>query len=233
MEPRMVKKEAVKLAGFVLKTTTKDGENKREIPKFWQAYMTDGRMEKLHGESFIRKSGLIPRSSAPAQIRQCLQKFGIKPDGILNFLSNEPPIKLTQRLRYRQASLLRLAPRRLIKSHAEFGVCFFEDPENGELVYVIGVEAKEGHDIPGGYHVCTIPEALYAVFTTPPADESNFTSSIQETWTYIYSEWFSNSGYEFDRNGLGFEFYDERCMVKTGKVIDIYIPVVKKSGIEN
>jgi hypothetical protein len=42
--------------------------------------------------------------SAPAQIRQCLQKFGIKPDGIINFLSNEPPIKLTQRLRYRGTS---------------------------------------------------------------------------------------------------------------------------------
>jgi hypothetical protein len=29
-----------------------------------------------------------------------LQKFGIKPDGIINFLSNEPPFELTQRLRY-------------------------------------------------------------------------------------------------------------------------------------
>ncbi|MDR2766841.1 MAG: hypothetical protein LBB82_00780, partial [Treponema sp.] len=32
-----------------------------------------------------------------------LQKFGIKPDGIINFLSNEPPFKPTQRLRYRGA----------------------------------------------------------------------------------------------------------------------------------
>jgi hypothetical protein len=42
-------------------------------------------------KSVIRESGLIPRSSAPAQIMQRLQKFGIKPDGIINFLSNEPP----------------------------------------------------------------------------------------------------------------------------------------------
>jgi uncharacterized protein (DUF4415 family) len=44
---------------------------------------------------------------APAQIPQRLQRFGIKPDGIINFLSNEPPFKLTQRLRYRQTSLFR------------------------------------------------------------------------------------------------------------------------------
>jgi AraC family transcriptional regulator len=36
------------------------------------------------------------------------------------------------------------------------------------------------------------------------------------------------SGYEFDSNGLDFELYDERCMDKTGKVIAIYILVVKK-----
>jgi AraC family transcriptional regulator len=168
MEARMLKKEAVALAGFALTTRTKDGENKREIPKFWQAYMTEGRMEKLHGESFV-------------------------------------------------------------KSHSEYGACFFENPENGEFVYVIGVEVKEGHDIPEGYYICTVPEALYAVFTTPPADESNFSSAIQGSWDYIYSEWFPNSGYEFDRNGVDFELYDERSMAKTGKVIDIYLPVVKKA----
>jgi hypothetical protein len=42
-------------------------------------------------KAFIRGSGLIPRSSAPAQIMQRLQKFGIKPDGIINFLTTEPP----------------------------------------------------------------------------------------------------------------------------------------------
>jgi AraC family transcriptional regulator len=167
MEPKMVKKESVKLAGFALKTTTKDGENYREIPKFWQEYLADGRCEKLHGESFL-------------------------------------------------------------ENHAEYGACFPINMETGEIVYVIGVEVKEDRDVPDGYHACTIPEALYAVFTTPSADESNFASSIQGTWNNIYSEWFPNSGYEFDSNGVDFELYDERCMAKTGKVIDIYIPVVKK-----
>ena len=40
---------------------------------------------------------------APAQIMRRLQRFGIKPDGIIIFLSNEPPFKPAQRLRYRGA----------------------------------------------------------------------------------------------------------------------------------
>jgi AraC family transcriptional regulator len=167
MEPKMLKKEAVKLAGFALNTRTKGGENKKAIPQFWTDYLSDGRMQKLHGESFL-------------------------------------------------------------KSHAEYGACFPENPENGEFAYVIGVEVKEGYDIPDGYHVCTIPGALFAVFSSPPADESNFSPAIQGTWDYIMSEWFPNSGYEFDGNGVDYELYDERCKGKTGKVCDIYIPVVKK-----
>jgi AraC family transcriptional regulator len=163
MEPKTLKREAVKLAGFALKTRTKDGENKREIPQFWREYLTDGRAKKLHGEPFL-------------------------------------------------------------KSHAEYGACFPKNSEDGEFVYVVGVEVKEGYDVPDGYHVCTLPGALYAVFTTPPVDEANFPPSIQGVWNYIYSEWFPNSGYEFDGNGIDFELYDERCM--TGKVCDIYIPVV-------
>jgi hypothetical protein len=42
-----------------------------------------------------------------------MQKIGIKPDRIINFLSNEPPFKLTRRLRYRA------------EAHFEIGVCGF------------------------------------------------------------------------------------------------------------
>ena len=37
---------------------------------------------------------------------------GIKPDGIINFLSNEPPFKPTQRLRYRSGPTVRALLRR-------------------------------------------------------------------------------------------------------------------------
>jgi len=167
MEPKMVRKAAIKLAGFVLKTRAKDGENMKSIPQFWQEYLSDGRMEKLHREAFI-------------------------------------------------------------KNHDEYGACFPENPGNGEFEYVIGVEVKEGHVIPKEYHACTIPEALFAVFSSPPSDDSGFSSAIQGTWKYIFSEWFPGSGYEFDGNGVDFELYDERCKSETGNVCDIYVPVVKK-----
>jgi len=166
-EPKMVKKPAIKIAGFANKTKTKKGEYFKAIPKFWHDYCTDGRQEKLHKELFL-------------------------------------------------------------KSHEEYGVCFPENPENGEFDYVIGLEVKEGHDIPKGYLVYTIPEALYAVFTTPPANEAKFISSVQGTWKYIFNEWFPKSGYEFTVNGVNFELYDERCMGNTNKIVDICIPVVKK-----
>ena len=167
MEPKMVKKPAIKLAGFSLKTRSTNGENFKAIPEFWNDYITGGRMEKLHKESFV-------------------------------------------------------------KSHDEYGACFPENPENGEFEYVIGVEIKEGHDIPEGYYACTIPEALYAVFSSPPADKPNFSPAIQGTWKYIFSEWFPSSGYEFAGGCVDYEFYDERCMNETGNVCDIYIPVCKK-----
>jgi len=167
MEPKMVKRPAVKLAGYAFKTNSKDGENLKAIPEFWKAYTTDGRMEKLHGEFFL-------------------------------------------------------------KNHAEYGACFPENPENGAFEYVIGVETQDGLTAPEDYHVCEVPGALYAVFSTPPADDSGFVAAIQGTWQYIFAEWFPQSGYEFAENGVDFELYDERRVGKTGKVCEIYIPVVKK-----
>jgi AraC family transcriptional regulator len=163
MEPKMVKKAAIKVAGFAIKTKAKNGENSKPIPKFWHDFCTDGRQEKLHKESFL-------------------------------------------------------------KNHDEFGVCFPENPENGEFEYVIGVEVKDNHSIPEGYHVCVIPEALYAVFSSPPADESNFVAAIQGTWKYIFSEWFPTSGYEYANNGIDFELYEEQRI----NGCDIYIPICKK-----
>ncbi|MDR2941749.1 MAG: GyrI-like domain-containing protein [Treponema sp.] len=166
MEPKMVKKTDVKLAGFVLKTNN-NGENKKAIPKFWQEYISSGKMRKLHGETFI-------------------------------------------------------------KNHAEYGVCFITNSETGDMEYVIGIEVKDGANVPAGYHTCTIPEALYAVFSTPPSDTAAFTAAIQGTWNFIYSEWFPKSGYEFDGMKCDYEFYDERDTGEKGNVCEIYIPVVKK-----
>lgn len=67
----------------------------------------------------------------------------------------------------------------------------------------------------------------YAVLSTPPSDATNFVAAIQETWNYIFNEWFHKSGYEYAPGCNDFELYDGRCMLDEGKICDIYIPVVK------
>jgi len=115
-----------------------------------------------------------------------------------------------------------------LKFHAEYGACFFKDNDEDKSVYLIGVEAKSKVNIPFEYDVYTIPEAIFAVFSTPPSNEDNFSSILKDTWKFIFSEWFPNSGYEFDDNSIAFELYDERSMSDTDKVCNIYIPIVNR-----
>ncbi len=167
MEPKIVTLPATLLAGYTIRSTNTEGNNNKEIPAFWQAYLSDGRMEALHDQPFV-------------------------------------------------------------KSHAEYGACFPCDAASGTFEYMIGVEAKEGAAIPEGFCARTMPAATYAVFTTPPTVRTQFTTAIQGTWRFIYSEWFGLSGYEFAPGCCDFELYDERCMDDNACVCDIYIPVIKK-----
>ena len=167
MEPKFETLPAIKLAGYALKTKNNEGENNKEIPAFWGEYLSDGRMEKLHGADFLLE-------------------------------------------------------------HAEYGACFSEDPENGEFIYVIGVKVREGAEIPAEFHKCELPPATYAVFSTPPANEENFSKNIQGTWQYIMNDWFPKSGYEYAAGCVDFELYGEKCMGENDKVCEIYLPVVKK-----
>ena len=166
MDPKFTTLNSVKLAGYMLKTNS-NGENIKEIPAFWTAYLTDGRAGRLHQADFI-------------------------------------------------------------KSHDEYGACFPEDPENGEFIYVIGVEVKDGVTIPKGFYVCELPAATYAVFSTPPCSKEEFSKNIQGTWQYIMNDWFPSSGYEYAAGCVDFEYYDKRCTEENNNVCDIYIPVVKR-----
>jgi len=174
MEPKMVKKMGIKLAGFAVKAKTKDGESNKEYAKLWQEYYTtEGRREKLHGEPFV-------------------------------------------------------------KSHLDYGASFPQDSEYSEIEHVVGVEVKDGYDIPKNYYVCTIPEAIYAVFSPPPAYMGDLGSSVYGTYKYIFSEWFPNSGYEFMENGIDFVLTDGSFPYdEPRKFFDVYIPVVKRTTDTN
>jgi AraC family transcriptional regulator len=43
-----------RLAGLVCNTTTRYGENYRDIPRFWMDYLDSGSMKNLHGETFVK-----------------------------------------------------------------------------------------------------------------------------------------------------------------------------------
>ena len=53
MTPKIVEKEAFKVAGYSIGTRNVDGENNNDIPAFWRAYSSDGRADKLHDSAFI------------------------------------------------------------------------------------------------------------------------------------------------------------------------------------
>ncbi|WP_334077434.1 AraC family transcriptional regulator [Paenibacillus sanfengchensis] len=105
----------------------------------------------------------------------------------------------------------------------ELGLCTAYE-EDGSFHYIIGFEVEETTQLPDGMFEYRVPEAQYAIFTTPPANEEEFIESIQQTWNKIFAEWFQSSGYE-QAYGPDFEWYDQRCWPKEGKRIDIYIPV--------
>jgi AraC family transcriptional regulator len=117
--------------------------------------------------------------------------------------------------------------------HAELGLHFQDTKENN--LYLLGVIVNDFSKADNEMFTVTIPEAEYAVFTTPPVDTSSdktqtlFAEVIASTWKYIFEEWFKGSGYVYDMNKMDFEFYDERCHFRKDTVMDIYIPIKKKN----
>jgi AraC family transcriptional regulator len=53
-EPAALAFPGIRLAGLICHTTTRYGENYRDIPNFWKNYLHSGAMQKLHGEAFVK-----------------------------------------------------------------------------------------------------------------------------------------------------------------------------------
>jgi len=49
MEPKIVHRDAITVAGYVMDTTHEDGKNDVEIPQFWQKYIEEKRSQYLAG----------------------------------------------------------------------------------------------------------------------------------------------------------------------------------------
>lgn len=115
--------------------------------------------------------------------------------------------------------------------HGEYAVCFPPNMETGEFKYMLGVKGDDYEKSPCDTDIIIeeIPEAIYAVFTTPPTcyGNKNFVKAIQGAWNYALYEWFPHSGYEISPYNPDFEFYDERCHDDDNAIMEIYIPIVK------
>lgn len=119
-------------------------------------------------------------------------------------------------------------------NHGEYGICVSTNMETDEFSYVLGVEVTDFQNVLDEMYQLEVPAATYAVFTTPPVKDEEFTASIQGTWKYILEEWFPSSGYEIDDTKLDFEFYDERChpWEYDKLLMEIHVPIKKVSTKE-
>ena len=118
--------------------------------------------------------------------------------------------------------------------HGEVCLCLPESRNSSNLVYVMGVIVDDFSKVEPDMVTVTVPAATYAVFTTPPVYQIDgvngdlFAQGIRDTWKKVYAEWFDESGYAYDEDGLDFEYYDERCHHTAHSVMDIYVPVKKR-----
>lgn len=114
--------------------------------------------------------------------------------------------------------------------HGEVGLCI-SSSKTGNVTYLLGVVVEDFSKVTQDMITVEVPEAQYAVFTTPPVDTSGdekqeeFADKIKATWKYIFEEWFKDSGYSYDESKFDFEFYDERCHGRVDTVMEIYIPI--------
>ena len=100
---------AFKIAGYELKTTTRDDRGNQEIPAFW-------------GSMTAERPG--------------------RPHNLLHSVDEAEP-----------------------------GIYFQTTPANGDFSYVIAVEVSDFDSVPADLFTAEIPEAVYAIFTTPASEE--------------------------------------------------------------
>lgn len=127
------------------------------------------------------------------------------------------------------------------QKHGEIGICLpYQNDERA--VYLFGVVVENFDKVTSDMTVAEIPQATYAVFTTPSVNNLNTAETydkdplaiaVKETWRYIFTEWFSNCQYALDEEKCAFEFYDERCHASENAVMSIYVPVKTRDKQQN
>lgn len=119
-------------------------------------------------------------------------------------------------------------------AHGEYGFCI-PTSETGDALYLLGVAIDRFQDVPADMKTLAVPQGEYVIFSTPPVDTRNdpsqkqFAAVIRDTWKSIFEEWFPQSAYEFDETRPDYEYYDERCHFCADTVMEIRIPIRRRS----
>jgi AraC family transcriptional regulator len=105
----------------------------------------------------------------------------------------------------------------------EYGLCFSTGGD--EFDYVAGVEISSSSGLPDGFETFSIPAHKQLVFP-----HEGHVSSLQDTITAIWRDWFPAHGQGLDRPARGIpdviEYYGERFSPQTGTGdIEVWIPV--------
>ena len=117
-----------------------------------------------------------------------------------------------------------------MKDHKDYGVCF--DSDGDGFSYVVGVEVKDGANVPDEFHICDLPKGEYAVF---PAESIE---GIPQAWQNAHDWLESAESNAYTKGSVDFELYDLDCTCKDGAVCqncknntvkcDVYVAVTKK-----
>ena len=112
-----------------------------------------------------------------------------------------------------------------VKSHGDYGVCY-DEGEN--LCYLLGLEVKDGADVPGEFEQRDLSAGEYAVW---PVKKMEF----MDAWSSL-TKWINESAeYNHAPSAESFELYKCECSndvmceaCKSDNFCDVYIKVVKK-----
>lgn len=105
----------------------------------------------------------------------------------------------------------------------DYGVSIWNEQEK-RLDYAIGVHQKNALGDLSHTIIISIPQGLYAVFQTPPADSFSFVNNIHRTWETINRVWLPQSGYRRVK-GPEFEINQEKSHTYQEM---IYVPVCRE-----
>lgn len=116
--------------------------------------------------------------------------------------------------------------------HFEICMCYDIDESAGEFTYIVGRGIDNPDDLANIQPDMTqvdIAGGLYAIFSTPPAED--FVQAAQDTWNEIFLHWLPQSEFKYDETRRNFSYHDYRDHGRYfgGKEqIDICIPICQR-----